>query len=257
MRSPLCVWITGCSLGCAVGFSVGCSPGPSTNTHTHEAPPAQPFDAIVVLGCPSEDDGSLSLCQMGRAGQAAIAWRNGHARSFIVTGGAVHTPYVEAEAIAEAMEAMGVPGDRIVLERNALHTDENVYYASEIAKARGLERVAIASTPAHASWACTMMIARGRACDALPMNIAALEAFMPPYRAALSRLRARRVADWVPCDEREEREFQESGYDRPPSFILYPMLSWRLADWAPYTSHPLPPITWRERRAQLGVPRSP
>ena len=34
-------------------------------------------DAVIVPGCPSEDDGSLSACQMSRAAWAAILWQRG------------------------------------------------------------------------------------------------------------------------------------------------------------------------------------
>ena len=54
--------------------------------------PAVPFDAVVVPGCPSQDDGSPSYCQLGRAGHAALLWKGGWTRNFIVSGSDVHTP---------------------------------------------------------------------------------------------------------------------------------------------------------------------
>jgi hypothetical protein len=33
--------------------------------------PEHPFDVVIIPGCPSEDDGSLSRCQMSRALWAA------------------------------------------------------------------------------------------------------------------------------------------------------------------------------------------
>src|SRR6266436_4754403 len=52
---------------------------------------AHPFDAVIVPGCPSLDDGALSPCQMSRAVWAAILWRRGVAASFITSGAAVHS----------------------------------------------------------------------------------------------------------------------------------------------------------------------
>jgi hypothetical protein len=98
-------------------------------------PPARPFDAVIVPGCPSEDDGSLSRCQMARALWAARLWDLGWARNFITSGAAVHSPYVEADALAAALAALGVPADHIYVEPNALHTDEIVYYSLRIARA--------------------------------------------------------------------------------------------------------------------------
>src|SRR3954467_14171611 len=79
-----------------------------------------PFDVVIVPGCPSLDDGAMSPCQMSRAVWASILWKRGVASSFITSGSAVHSPYVEAEALAAGMVALGVPPERIWLEPNAL-----------------------------------------------------------------------------------------------------------------------------------------
>src|SRR6202042_2960663 len=114
-----------------------------------------------------KEDGSPSRCQVGRAGQAALLWREHWARHFIVSGSDVHTPYVEAEAIAQAMTVLGVPPERIVLERDALHSDENVYYAILVAKKRGFDRLAVASNGPIANGLCAIMVQWGHACSAI------------------------------------------------------------------------------------------
>src|SRR6478736_10236582 len=114
----------------AVLANLGCN---TDRLEMRGTPPA-PFDAVVVPGCPSELDGSLSRCQMARAVWAARLWERGWARNFITSGSAVYTPFVEAEALAAALVALGVPPDRIWLEPNALHTDENMVYSLQIAR---------------------------------------------------------------------------------------------------------------------------
>jgi hypothetical protein len=210
--------------------------------------PARPFDAVIVPGCPSQADGAPSRCQLGRAGQAAILWQRGHAKSFIVSGAAVHSPYVEAEALAQEMEVLGVPSDRIVLERNALHTDENVYYSLEIAREWGFERLAIVSTQWHASWGCEVMESRGHACSAIVLDSEDLESFMPPHEAALASLRAPRVDPWQPLSARVE--IDASHRRRPPSYLLYPMLTLG-SMWTPYASNLEPAVTWKDRQVEL------
>ena len=209
--------------------------------------PKQPYDAVVVLGCPSETDGTPSRCTMGRAGQAALLWKHGYTKSFIVSGAAVHTPYVEAEAIAQAMTTLGVPGDAIWLEPDALHTDENVFYSMKVADALGLKRLAIASHGAHAAWACSLMVRWGRECGAFAMDVDELETFMPPHEAELRALHARRIESWVPLAEREERIRAATGFSRPPSYVLYPMLGMGLA-YRPRTLPPHAPITWNQAK---------
>jgi len=214
--------------------------------------PVEPFDAVIVPGCPSEDDGSPSRCQLGRAGQAAILWRQGWTRNFIVSGSDVHTPYVEAEAIAQAMTLLGVPPQRILLERDALHTDENVYYSLHVAEAAGLRRLAVASFAPVASWMCVLMERWGHECSAIPMDEAALEKFLPPYDAALKALRAHRVPVWEPLDQREARIAKANGYSRPPSWAFYPFYRFLARSHRPIAPEHQVPITWEERLVSSG-----
>jgi hypothetical protein len=230
-------------LACA---GLGCS-----SKYLVSKPPADPFDAVVVPGCPSEDDGSPSRCQMGRAGHAALLWRDGWTRNFIVSGSDVHTPYVEAEAIAQAMTLLGVPPERIVLERDALHSDENVYYSILLAKKRGFARIAIASNGAIASLLCKMMVQWGYPCAAIGMDTDALEHFLPPREASLRALRAPRVVNWEHLSDREARIAKVNGYGRPPSYLLYPFYGWLGPSHRPIApAHP-DSITWAERLEEL------
>jgi hypothetical protein len=223
-------------------FAAGCA-----SKYVVTARPAEPFDAVVVPGCPSEEDGSPSRCQLGRAGQAALLWRDHWTDHFIVSGSDVHTPYVEAEALAQAMTLLGVPPDRIVLERDALHSDENIYYSILIARARGYERLAVASTGPVAGWLCLIMVKWGEPCSALPMDVHALEAFLPPYERRLYALRAPRSSPWEPLALREDRIARANGHRRPPSFILYPLYGWLGRSHRPIApAHP-ESFTWAER----------
>jgi hypothetical protein len=211
--------------------------------------PAAPFDAVIVPGCPSEADGSPSFCQLGRAGEAALLWRHGWATHFIVSGSAVHSPYVEAEAIAQAMTVLGVPPERIVLERDALHTDENVYYSLRVAGELGFDTLAIASNEPFGSWMCGLMTTWGHACSSIDMDVPALRKFMPPFDARLHALRAPRVENWEPLDRREARIAKITGHARPPSFVFYPLYG--VLGRTPVAPEHAHAITWAERKAEL------
>jgi hypothetical protein len=215
------------------------------------APPTRAFDAVVIPGCPSESDGSPSRCQMGRAGQAALLWRDGWTHNFIVSGSDVHGPYVEAEAIAQAMTLLGVPPERIVLERDALHSDENVYYSILVAKRRGFARIAVASNGPIAGLLCKMMVHWDYPCAAIAMDTDALERFLPPHEGELRALRAPRVVDWEPLGDREARIAKANGYGRPPSFFLYPFYGWLGHAHRPIAPEHPDSITWAQRLEEL------
>jgi hypothetical protein len=210
------------------------------------------FDAVIVPGCPSEDDGSLSRCQMSRAVWAAILWQRGWAGAFITSGAAVHSRFVEAEALAAGMAALGVPADRIWLEPNALHTDENMYFSLQIARALGFRTLAVASQKGHAAWSCRMLEDWGLAkCGAFSVDMAAIRAEQQgDRREQLNRVRTAPEPAWVPLDERERAIAARSGRRRPPSYLLYPFLGWLRLNgerWIPYAPPRPTLMTWGER----------
>ncbi|HEX8950728.1 MAG TPA: YdcF family protein [Polyangia bacterium] len=230
---------------CLVALLAGCA------AHYEVRPTAATrFDAVIIPGCPSEDDGSLSPCQMSRAAWAAILWQRGLASAFITSGAAVHSRYVEADAIAAGMTALGVPADRIWLEPNALHTDENMYFSLRIARALGFRSVAVASQKGHAAWSCRMLEDWGQAsCGAFSVDMDAVLATHP--RERLRAVRTAPIGDWLPLVERERALARRIGRHRPPSYFLYPMLGWLRLNgerWIPYAP-PGPPraTTWAER----------
>ena len=211
--------------------------------------PATRFDAVIIPGCPSEEDGSLSLCQMSRAVWASILWHRGVAGAFITSGSAVHSRYVEAEALAAGMTALGVPAERIWLEPNALHTDENMYYSLQIARALGFRTLAVVGD--GAAWDCRMLADWGqRDCGAFEIDRAWVRARHRQLRA-LDSVRSRRVDGWVPLAERERRIAASTGRHRPPSYMLYLSLGLMRLNgerWVPPGTPPrAPTITWASR----------
>jgi len=105
-------------------------------------------DAILVLGCPSNADGTPSDCQIRRADMAAALQR--YSSHFIVSGAAAHNQYVEADALEALLVARGIPEAHILLDRKAMHTDENIYYGSRIMQAQGWQSALVVSDdPGH------------------------------------------------------------------------------------------------------------
>jgi hypothetical protein len=187
---------------------------------------------------------------MSRAAWAAILWQRGVAGAFITSGAAVHSRFVEADAIAAGMVALGVPADRIWLERDALHTDENMYFSLRIARALGFRTVAVASQKGHAAWSCRMLEDWGLpSCGAFSVDADAVVALHP-----LERLRSVKtdvVDPWLPLVERERAIAARTGRHRPPSFVLYPMLGFLRLNgerWIPAPpARASQPTTWATR----------
>ncbi len=105
----------------------------------------QAHDVIIVLGCPSEEDGGPSPCQVERADIAAALKEHGYGDQFIVTGAAVHNEFEEATALHQLLVARGIDEGAIVDERQAEHTDENIYFSSRIMQERGFRSALVVS----------------------------------------------------------------------------------------------------------------
>jgi len=106
-------------------------------------------DAIIILGCPSDADGTSSSCQEGRVDLAMKFAQAGYGDRFIVTGGAVANAHVEAYALRDLLVAEGVPEASIETEPVARHTDENLYYSGLIMTAKGWDTAIVISEPEH------------------------------------------------------------------------------------------------------------
>jgi uncharacterized SAM-binding protein YcdF (DUF218 family) len=111
------------------------------------AGPAGRVDAIVVLGAPLGADGCLTdvLAERVRAGVAL--WMRGVAPVLCMTGGVTRgAPVSEAEAMAAAARAAGVPESALLVEPTALTTHEN---ARNVARLLGAARVVLVTQPFH------------------------------------------------------------------------------------------------------------
>ena len=107
------------------------------------------FDAILVLGAPCRRDGTPSPEQRERVLEGVRQWRAGVAPRMIVSGGAAHNRWVEAESMGRVAEQQGVPAADILEEGRAMNTIQNVYYSAAIMQAHGWGSVDVVSTWYH------------------------------------------------------------------------------------------------------------
>jgi uncharacterized SAM-binding protein YcdF (DUF218 family) len=111
--------------------------------------PPRPADAIVVLGSavwPGEQP-SPSLSR--RIDKGVELWQAGLAPVLVPTGGVGANPPAEAEMMARAARAGGVPDAALVLERQAESTAESAVLVRALAEAHGWHRIILVSEPYH------------------------------------------------------------------------------------------------------------
>ena len=107
------------------------------------------FDAIIVLGCPANRDGSPSPIQRERVLEGVREYRAHVAPRLIMTGGPAHNSYVEAAVMAHFAETQGVPETAIVQEPRAHDTIQNAYYSVRIMETQGWNSAEVVSSGSH------------------------------------------------------------------------------------------------------------
>lgn len=107
------------------------------------------FDAIIVLGTPADSDGNPTPRQLARVTEAVGEYERNVAPRLIFTGGAAHNQFVEAEVMARAAEAQGIPASAIFRETESTNTIQNACYATRIMKAHGWRSAEVISSAAH------------------------------------------------------------------------------------------------------------
>lgn len=107
---------------------------------------ASRFDAIIVLGAPADADGNPTPAQLARVTEAVHEYERGVAPRLILSGGATHHGFVEAQVMARAAEAEGVPASSLFIEPEARDTIQNACYSVRIMKAHGWQSAEVVSS---------------------------------------------------------------------------------------------------------------
>ena len=110
-----------------------------------------PYDAVIVPGFPHIKD-SMTVVVQNRVIWAWYLYSKGMTKNIIFSGGAVYSPYKEAEIMALYAIQLGIPKEHIFVEIQAEHSTENLYYSYKIAEQNGFKRVAVATDPTQSSF---------------------------------------------------------------------------------------------------------
>jgi uncharacterized SAM-binding protein YcdF (DUF218 family) len=108
------------------------------------------FDAIIVLGNPTDSDGNPTPEQLARVTEGVHEYERGVAPRLILTGGRLaRDRFVEARVMARSAEAEGIPESAIFVEPEARNTIQNACYAERIMKAHGWQSAEVVSSAYH------------------------------------------------------------------------------------------------------------
>lgn len=111
--------------------------------------PLPHYDAALVLGCPADPGGVPSPCERCRVKSALRQYRRGTVGKLLFTGGAAHSPDVEAEVMGDLAVRRGAAAADVLREGRALTTWQNVRLSLAILRAHALSTVLVISTADH------------------------------------------------------------------------------------------------------------
>ncbi len=107
------------------------------------------FDTLVVLGAPARADGSPSPELRERIDEGVREYRAGVAPHLIMTGGAAHNHFVEAEVMADYAARQGIPRSALLVEGQAKDTIQNIWFSRQIMQRNGWHSAEVISSPYH------------------------------------------------------------------------------------------------------------
>jgi uncharacterized SAM-binding protein YcdF (DUF218 family) len=104
------------------------------------------FDAIVVLGSPADADGNPTPTMLARVSEGVREYERGVAPRVVFTGGSSRNPYAEADVMANAAAAQGIPPSAIFVETKAKDTIQNACYSKRLMADHGWRSAEIVSS---------------------------------------------------------------------------------------------------------------
>jgi uncharacterized SAM-binding protein YcdF (DUF218 family) len=107
------------------------------------------FDAIIVLGSPADADGNPTPIELARVTEAVHEYERGVAPRLIFTGGPASNRFVEAQVMAHAAEAQGIPVSSVLIEPQAHDTIQNACLSVRIMSQHGWRSAEVVTNAWH------------------------------------------------------------------------------------------------------------
>ena len=107
------------------------------------------FDVILVLGTPADSDGNPTPDQLARVTEAVREYERGVASHIVLSGGASHNEFVEADVMARVAAAQGIPPSAIFVETKSKDTIQNACFSARLMKNHGWKSAEVISSGIH------------------------------------------------------------------------------------------------------------
>lgn len=127
-------------------------------------PPAEDYDALIVLGAQVKPDGTLSLQLQWRLDAAVKAWKAQPCWVVVCGARGSNEPIEEAYAMRDYLIGQGVDAQWILTDPDSYNTRQNINNAVNLLADKRVERVAIVTSDYHVPRA--MSIAEDAGLDA-------------------------------------------------------------------------------------------
>lgn len=128
-------------------------------------PPAEDYDAIIVLGAQVKEDGEPSIQLQWRLDAAAEAWKADEDTLIVTCGGqGGNEPAPEALVMRDYLVTQGVPFDKVLTDTASSNTRQNIQNAAELLEGRDVGKVLIVTSDYHLARA--MALARDEGLNA-------------------------------------------------------------------------------------------
>lgn len=106
------------------------------------------YDAIIVLGYPTNQDGTISKTLQLRCEQALHLANELHINNIIVSGNSVHNQYSEAKCMHDYLKQY-LPHTNIIMETKALNTYDNIRYSYDLCLKNKYHQVIVVTSHYH------------------------------------------------------------------------------------------------------------
>ncbi len=107
------------------------------------------FDAIIVLGAPADSDGNPTPEMLSRVSEGVHEYERGIAPRILFTGAATRNGFVEAQVMAHAAQAEGIPASAILTESSTHDTIQNLCYSTRMLRNRGFSSAEVITSAYH------------------------------------------------------------------------------------------------------------
>lgn len=193
-----------CLLPVMIMLMMSCSfSGKTTKKLLTSAEASAPYDVVIVPGYPF-NNGQWDRIMKGRVYWSKYLYDRGITNNILFSGGAVHSPYYEAEIMAMYAIALGIPQERILTELKAEHSTENIYYGYKLAKKAGFSKIALASDPFQSKMLRSYTRKKvSKTIDIIPMVIDTMRSIEPAMLDPVIDYQSAYKGDFIPLKKRE------------------------------------------------------